>query len=141
MSEKKSVVVDIDRSVYDIKDEENDQAFFREKEGLTTDIVERISREKSDPQWMLDFRLKSLEIYNKKEVPNWGPDISGLDIDKIATYVRSKSEMKGNWEEVPEDIKNTFERLGIPQAERESLAGVGAQYDSDLVYHNVKDEV
>ena len=141
MSEKKSVVVDIDRSVYDIKDEENDQAFFREKEGLTADIVERISKEKSDPKWMRDFRLKSLELYNNKEVPNWGPDISGLDIDKIATYVRSKSDMKGKWEEVPEDIKNTFERLGIPQAERESLAGVGAQYDSELVYHNVKDEV
>ena len=141
MSENKSVVVDIDRSVYDIKDEENDQEFFREKEGLTADIVERISREKNDPQWMHDFRLKSLETYNQMGVPDWGPDIAGLDIDKIATYVRSKSDMKGKWDEVPEDIKNTFERLGIPQAERESLAGVGAQYDSELVFHNVKDEV
>ncbi len=141
MSENKSAVVDIDRSVYDIKDVENEQDFYREEAGLTADIVERVSKEKDDPEWMRQFRLKSLELYNQQSVPDWGPNIDALDIDKIATYVRSKSDMKGKWEDVPEDIKNTFERLGIPQAERESLAGVGAQYDSELVYHNVKDEV
>lgn len=90
---------------------------------------------------MHDLRMKSLEIYNNMKVPDWGPSIDGLDVDHIATYVRPNTNMKGSWEEVPDDIKNTFERLGIPQAERKSLAGVGAQYDSELVYHNVKDEV
>ena len=75
------------------------------------------------------------------QVPDWGPSIEGLDIDNIVTYVRPNTKMKGSWDEVPEDIKDTFERLGIPQAERKSLAGVGAQYDSELVYHNVRQEV
>ena len=136
---EKSHVEDIDRSVYDIRDEEKDA--YRLEEGLTADIVEKLSKEKHDPEWMREFRLKSLEVYNNMKVPDWGPSIDGLDMDNIATYVKPKTEMKGSWEEVPEDIKNTFERLGIPQAERKSLAGVGAQYDSELVYHNVKDEV
>ena len=136
---EKSHVEDIDRSVYDIKDEEKDA--YRLEEGLTYDIVEKLSKEKHDPEWMHDLRMKSLEIYNNMKVPDWGPSIDGLDVDHIATYVRPNTNMKGSWEEVPDDIKNTFERLGIPQAERKSLAGVGAQYDSELVYHNVKDEV
>lgn len=136
---EKSHVEDIDRSVYDIKDEEKDA--YRLEEGLTSDIVEKLSKEKHDPEWMHDLRMKSLEIYNNMNVPDWGPSIDGLDVDHIATYVRPNTNMKGSWEEVPDDIKNTFERLGIPQAERKSLAGVGAQYDSELVYHNVKDEV
>ena len=88
-----------------------------------------------------DFRLKSLEIYNKSKMPNWGPDISGLNVDNIVTYVKPNTKMSGTWEEVPDDIKNTFEKLGIPEAERKSLAGVGAQYDSELVYHNLQEEV
>ena len=141
MSENNKAVVDIDRSVYDIKDVENEQDFYRMEDGFTEDIVRKISEEKHDPEWMREFRLKSLEIYNKLEMPDWGPDTDDLDMNLISSYVRSKSDMKGKWEDVPEDIKNTFERLGIPEAERESLAGVGAQYDSELVYHNVKDEV
>ena len=91
---------------------------------------------------MADFRQKSLEIYNRMEMPNWGPSIEGLDMDHILTYVRPKdNKMQNDWNDVPTDIKDTFEKLGIPQAERESLAGVGAQYDSELVYHNVKKEV
>ena len=90
---------------------------------------------------MRDFRLKSLEIYHKAEMPNWGPDISGLNVDNIVTYVKPNTEMSQSWEEVPEDIKNTFEKLGIPEAERKSLAGVGAQFDSELVYHNLQEEV
>ncbi len=132
-------VDDIDRSMYDFKDDESD--FYRIEAGLTREIVEQISKEKHDPQWMRDFRMKSLEIYNKLNVPDWGPSIEELDMDDIATYVRANTGMQGSWDEVPDDIKNTFEKLGIPQAERESLAGVGAQYDSELVYHNVKDEV
>ena len=88
------------------------------------------------------FRLRSLQIYNEMKVPDWGPSIEGLDMANIATYVRPNTKMTAKWSEVPaKDIKETFERLGIPQAERKSLAGVGAQYDSELVYHNVRAEV
>ena len=136
---EKSQVADIDRSVYDIRDKEDDA--YRMQEGLTPEIIDKLSKEKDDPVWMQQFRLQSLQIYNEMPVPDWGPSIEGLDMDHIATYVRPKSDMKNDWKDVPQDIKDTFERLGIPQAERKSLAGVGAQYDSELVYHNVKDEV
>ena len=114
---------------------------YRMQEGLTPEIIDRLSKEKGDPVWMQQFRLQSLQIYNEMPVPDWGPSIEGLDMDHIATYVRPKTDMKNDWKDVPQDIKDTFERLGIPQAERKSLAGVGAQYDSELVYHNVRDEV
>lgn len=133
------MVDDIDRSVYDIRDEERDA--YRIESGLTSAIVDKLSREKNDPEWMRLFRLRSLEIYNELQVPDWGPSIEGLDIDNIATYVRPNTKMQNDWKNVPEDIKETFDRLGIPKAERKSLAGVGAQYDSELVYHNVKAEV
>ena len=136
---ERTYVDDIDRSVYDIKDKENDA--YKVKAGLTPEIVEKISKEKNDPAWMQQFRLQSLQIYNSLQVPNWGPDIEDLDMDNIVTYVRPKSKMSAKWSEVPRDIKDTFERLGIPQAEQKSLAGVGAQYDSELVYHNVRAEV
>ena len=136
---ERTYVDDVDRSVYDIKDEENDA--YRIKSGLDASIVEKISKEKNDPVWMQNFRLQSLQIYNELKVPNWGPPIDGLNMNNIATYVRPNTRMTAKWSEVPEDIKNTFERLGIPQAERKSLAGVGAQYDSELVYHNVREEV
>ena len=139
--DNKQMVADIDHSLYDFKDIENEQDFYRMQEGLTEETVLKVSEEKDDPEWMREFRLKCLGIYKELQVPDWGPSIEGLDMDKISSYVRHKSDMKGSWEEVPEDIKNTFEKLGIPQAERESLAGVGAQYDSELVYHNLKDEV
>ena len=90
---------------------------------------------------MKEFRLKSLDIFNNTEMPDWGPSIEGLNVDEIVTYVRPNTDMKADWNEVPEDIKNTFDRLGIPQAEKDSLAGVGAQYDSEVVYHNVRKEV
>ena len=136
---EKTYVDDVDRSIYDIKDKENDA--YKVKAGLTPEIVEKISKEKNDPAWMQQFRLQSLQIYNSLQVPNWGPDIEDLDMDNIVTYVRPKSKMSAKWSEVPKDIKDTFERLGIPQAEQKSLAGVGAQYDSELVYHNVRAEV
>ncbi len=136
---EKTYVDDIDRSIYDIKDKENDA--YKVKAGLTPEIVDKISKEKNDPAWMQQFRLQSLQIYNSLQVPNWGPDIEDLDMDNIVTYVRPKSKMSAKWSEVPKDIKDTFERLGIPQAEQKSLAGVGAQYDSELVYHNVRAEV
>ncbi|MCR5641124.1 MAG: Fe-S cluster assembly protein SufB [Lachnospiraceae bacterium] len=137
---EKTQVDDIDRSIYDFRYEEKD--VYQVEEGLTPDIVRQISKDRNDPDWMLEFRLKSLETYNQMGVPDWGPSIEGLDMDNIITYIRPKSErMQKDWNDVPTDIKDTFERLGIPQAERASLAGVGAQYDSELVYHNIKDEV
>lgn len=136
---EKTIVSDIDRNIYNIKDEEKDN--YRIEEGLTPEIVEHLSREKHDPEWMKEFRLKSLDIFNNTEMPDWGPSIEGLNVDEIVTYVRPNTDMKADWNEVPEDIKNTFDRLGIPQAEKDSLAGVGAQYDSEVVYHNVRKEV
>ena len=136
---EKTYVEDIDRSMYDFRKEEKD--VYRVDEGLTPEIVEQISKEKNDPAWMQLFRLQSLQIYNSMKIPDWGPPIDDLNMDQIVTYVRPNTKMSAKWSEVPEDIKDTFERLGIPQAERKSLAGVGAQYDSELVYHNVKAEV
>ena len=136
---EKTYVEDVDRNMYDFRNDEKDA--YRIKNGLTEDIVEKISEEKHDPEWMHDFRLNSLKVYHEMKVPDWGPSIEGLNMDNIATYVRANTKMKGDWSEVPEEIKDTFEKLGIPQAERTSLAGVGAQYDSELVYHNVRKEV
>mgnify|MGYP000669987537 FL=1 len=136
---EKTKVNDVDRSMYDFRNEEKD--VYRVKEGLTPAIVEKISSEKHDPVWMQNFRLESLQIYNEMKVPDWGPSIEGLNMDDIVTYVRPNTKMSAKWSDVPEDIKDTFEKLGIPQAERKSLAGVGAQYDSELVYHNVREEV
>lgn len=132
-------VVEVDRSLYDfIKSEEG---YERLDAGLTPDIVKEISARKDEPEWMLDLRLRALEIYHRMPIPDWGPSIEGLDMDHIVTYVKPPTEQKSDWESVPEDIKDTFERLGIPQAERAYLAGVGAQYDSELVYHNIQETV
>ena len=135
----KTEIDEINRNIYDIKNK--DDYDFKIKKGLTREIIEEISRQKNDPEWMRDFRLKALETYNKLEMPTWGPDLSELNMDDIATYVRPKTKMTGNWEDVPEDIKNTFDKLGIPEAEKKSLAGVGAQYDSEVVYHSMKNEL
>lgn len=136
---EKTQVADIDRNIYDFKNEDKDA--YRIAQGLTPAIVEQISREKKDPAWMQLFRLQSLQIYNQMSVPDWGPSLDGLNMDQIVTYVRPNTHMSAKWSDVPQEIKDTFEKLGIPQAERKSLAGVGAQYDSELVYHNVRAEV
>lgn len=136
---KKTYVEDVDRGIYDIKNEV--RYSYKAESGLTPEIIKSISKEKNEPEWMLNFRLKSLEIYNELNLPPWGPDITDLDIDNIVTYVRPDTDMKGNWNEIPEDIKKTFDLLGIPQAEKESLAGVGAQYDSEVVYHSIKEDL
>ena len=140
MSAEKTYVEDIDRSFYDFRFEDKDK--YQVDSGLTEDIIRQISKEKNDPDWMLEFRLKSLKIFEETPMPNWGPSIEGLNMENIVTYVRPNIDhMYANWDEVPSNIKETFDRLGIPQSERESLAGVGAQYDSEIVYHNVRDEV
>ena len=138
---EKTLVNDIDRSMYDFRYAEDDA--YKVDEGLTPEIVDQISKEKNDPDWMRDFRQKSLKLFNQIPFPdNWGPSIEGLHMENIVTYVRPNTRrMQDDWNNVPKDIKDTFEKLGIPEAERKSLAGVGAQYDSELVYHNVKEEV
>lgn len=138
---EKTWIDDVDRSIYDFRYGYDDEHYYKVNEGLTPEIVETISREKDDPAWMREFRLKCLDLYYKHRLPNWGPSLDGLNMDNIVTYVRPNSKMTAKWEEVPAEIKETFEKLGIPQAERDSLAGVGAQYDSELVYHNMKAEV
>ncbi|WP_100064971.1 Fe-S cluster assembly protein SufB [Miniphocaeibacter massiliensis] len=136
---EKTQIDSIDRAIYDVKNEfEYD---YKTEAGLTAEIIKEISAQKKEPQWMLDFRLKSLEIYNKTEVPTWGADISDLDIDNIVTYVKPKSDLNYSWEDVPEDIKNTFDSLGIVEADQKSLAGVGAQYDSEVVYHSIQENL
>ena len=134
----KTKIEEVNRNIYDIK---NKDEYSFKTIGLTEDVIKEISKQKDEPDWMLDLRLKALDVYEKLDMPTWGPDLSELDMSKIATYVRPKSNMKKSWEDVPEDIKNTFDALGIPEAEKESLAGVGAQYDSEIVYHSIKEEL
>ena len=116
----KKNIDEVNRSFYDFKNKDDYQ--YKIKKGLTKDIVLEISKMKNDPEWMREIRLKGLEAYEKLELPSWGPDLSELDMDDISTYVRPKGNMSNSWEEVPEDIKDTFERLGIPESERLSLA-------------------
>ena len=134
---EKTYVEDMDRGVYDIKN----KFTFRSKteKGLTEEIVRQISAEKNEPEWMLESRLKALKIFNEKENPNWGPDISEVDMDEITTYIRPDADMSDDWMNVPDEIRDTFDKLGIPEAEKEAmLSGVGAQYDSEVVYHSIQ---
>ena len=108
--------------------------------GLTEEIVREISESKEEPEWMLDFRLKSLEAYHKSTLPNWGPDLSHLKFDEITYFQKATDKVARTWEDVPDEIKETFEKIGIPEAERAYLAGVTVQYESEAVYHNMKDE-
>lgn len=135
----KTQVEEINRNIYDFKNK--DEYDYKIKKGLTKEIVLEISKQKNDPDWMRDIRLKALEEYQRIDLPTWGPDLSELDMNDIATYVRPKSKLNTSWDDVPDDIKNTFDKLGIPEAEKKSLAGVGAQYDSEVVYHSMKDEL
>lgn len=118
-----------------------DTSVFKSKKGLNRLVVEQISAMKGEPQWMLDFRLKALEHFLQRPIPTWGPDLSGLDLDNIYYYVRPAEAESGSWEDVPETIKNTFDKLGIPEAERKFLAGVGAQYESEMVYHKIQESL
>lgn len=136
---KRTSVDDMDRGIYDVKNE--DTFSFKAEKGLNKETIETISKEKNEPEWMREFRLKSLEVYNKIELPSWGPNLDELDMDNIVTYVRPKTKLNESWEEVPDDIKKTFDLLGIPEAEKKSLAGVGAQYDSEVVYHSIREDL
>ena len=137
---KKTYIADIERGVYDIKDEEHYR--YKVEKGLTPEIIEKISERKNEPEWMREFRLKALEVYNSKPMTDWGPDLSDLDMNDIVHYLEPDSApMNENWDDVPSYIRDTFDRLGISEAEKQSLAGVGAQYDSEVVYHSVHKEL
>ncbi len=139
MTRKKTQVAEIDRGIYDIT---NEFTYSHKAEsGLTEKIVREISEGKDEPGWMLEKRLKSLELFNQIPNPKWGPDLTPVDMQDIVTYVRPVTREQQSWDDLPEDIRMTFDRLGIPQAERETLAGVGAQYDSEEVYHSVQQEL
>lgn len=109
--------------------------------GLSRETVEEISRIKQEPKWMLDFRLHALDVFYKKPMQNWGADLSKLNFDDIIYYVKPSENQGRTWEEVPQAIKDTFERLGIPEAERKFLAGVSAQYESEVVYHSIRKDL
>ena len=130
--------VSIDTNIYNIK--AKDESVLKTY-GLTEKVVKEISKLKGEPDWILDIRLKALKLFYDMENPTWGPDLSMLDIEKIATYVKPNSNMERSWDDIPDEIKNTFDRLGIPEAEKKSLAGVGAQFDSEMVYHNLEEEL
>ena len=132
-------MVDNDRSRFDFKDE---IVYLTEtKRGLTRETVEEISAIKEEPEWMLQFRLRAYEHFLKRPMPMWTDGLDRIDFDKIMYYRKPSEREEKSWEDVPDQIKATFERLGIPEAERKFLAGVGAQYDSEVVYHSVKEEL
>jgi Fe-S cluster assembly protein SufB len=114
---------------------------YKAPKGLTREVVETISDYKQEPQWMRDFRLKALEHFEQRPTPQWGGDLDQIDFDDIHYFVRASDTNSRDWSEVPEDIKNTFDRLGIPEAERKFLSGVGAQYESEVVYHQVNEKL
>jgi Fe-S cluster assembly protein SufB len=116
----------------------DDYYTFKSQRGLSREVVENISRMKKEPQWMLDFRLKALEHFMARPMPNWGPHLQDLDLDNIFYYVKPTEKSEKSWDDVPDDIKNTFNKLGIPEAEQKFLAGVGAQYESEMVYHSIQ---
>lgn len=133
-------VIEISRELYEQHDEVDSK--FSTEHGVTQEVVRKISQYKKEPKWMLEFRLKSLELFNEMPMPKWGPDLSKLDLNSI-TYFNDPNANKNSrtWDDVPANVKRTFEKLGIPEAERAALAGVGAQFDSSTVYHNLQEEL
>ncbi len=118
-----------------------DTSVYKSERGLSEQVVRNISKLKNEPEWMTNFRMKALEHFIKRPMPNWGADISALDLENIFYYVRPSDVAGKTWDEVPDTIKNTFDRLGIPEAERKFLAGVGAQYESEMVYHSIQEHL
>jgi Fe-S cluster assembly protein SufB len=129
----------VNQDSFGLKDPEN--YVFKTEKGLSTKVVEQISSWKNEPEWMLDFRKKALEHFLIHPYPKWGPNLSGLDLSDLYYYARPMEQQEGDWDEVPENIKNTFDRLGIPEAEQKFLAGVGAQYESEMVYHSIQEQL
>src|SRR3989338_11456353 len=132
--------IEIDRSAYDHYNKE--RLVYRAPLGLTQELVRAISQQKNEPEWMLQKRLEGLKEFHRLPWPTWGPSLEKLDISQIHLFLRPDAKNNArSWEDVPADIRKTYERLGIPQAEKNALAGVGAQYESEVVYHNLKKEL
>src|SRR3989344_5179517 len=132
-------VFEKDYSKYGFHDKE--QHVFDTGKGLSENVVREISKIKGEPEWMLEFRLRSLKHFNSRPMPKWGADLSTIDFDNIFYYLKPMDRQGDTWEDVPAYIKNTFDKLGIPEAERKFLGGVGAQYDSEVIYHKIRDDL
>ncbi|MFN3821848.1 MAG: Fe-S cluster assembly protein SufB, partial [bacterium] len=132
--------IDLDLSNYRYGFSVPERYIYKAPYGLTRQIIEEISYQKGEPEWMLKFRLKALEWFLRKPMPTWGPNLSEIHFDDITYYIKPQERGERSWEDVPPEIRETFERLGIPEAERKYLAGVGAQFESEMVYHNLKAE-
>jgi len=132
--------LDMDYSKYDFKDS-TEMYVHLSKKGLSKDTVREISNLKDEPQWMLDFRLRAYDAFMKKPMPQWGGDLNKIDFQNIYYYAKASDKTEKNWDDVPENVKNTFDKLGIPEAEKKFLAGVGAQYESEVVYHSLREDL
>jgi len=132
--------LDMDYSKYDFKDS-TEMYVHLSKKGLTKDTVREISQMKEEPEWMLDFRLRAYDVFMKKPMPQWGGDLNKIDFQNIFYYAKASEKTEKNWDDVPENVKNTFDKLGIPEAEKKFLAGVGAQYESEVVYHSLREDL
>ncbi len=132
---------DLIKSEYEYGFHDEEDYTFKSGKGLTEDTVRDISSRKNEPEWMLKFRLRALKLFEKKPMPNWGADLSGIDFDNIHYYVKPSDKTETDWDDVPTYIKDTFDKLGIPEAERKFLAGVSAQYESEVVYHSIRDDL
>ncbi len=128
-------ILDLDYAKYDFKDPE--KYVFKSEKGLSRQTVEQISEMKKEPEWMLKFRLRAYEHFVKRPMPMWGGDLAHIDFNDIYYYLRPTDKVEKSWDDVPDKIKKTFDRLGIPEAEKKFLAGVGAQYESEVVYHSL----
>src|ERR1700743_1267356 len=121
---------------------DSDVAGASARRGLSEDVVRDISARKNEPQWMLDLRLRGLRMFGRKPLPTWGADLSEIDVDNIKSFVRSTEKQAESWDDLPADIKNTYDKLGIPEAEKQRLiAGVAAQYESEVVYHKIREDL
>ena len=132
--------LDMDYSKYDFKDD-TEMYVHLSKKGLSKDTVREISKLKDEPEWMLDFRLRAYDVFMKKPMPQWGGDLNKIDFQNIFYYAKASEKTEKNWDDVPENVKNTFDKLGIPEAEKKFLAGVGAQYESEVVYHSLREDL
>ena len=132
--------IDIDYTKYDFKDS-TEMYVHLSKKGLSKETVIEISKMKNEPQWMLDFRIRSYEVFMEKPMPTWGGDLSVIDFQNIYYYAKASDKTEKNWDDVPDNVKNTFDKLGIPEAEKKFLAGVGAQYESEVVYHSLREDL
>jgi len=132
--------LNMDYSKYDFKDS-TDMYVYTSKKGLSRGTIEEISKIKNEPEWMLNFRLRSYDVFMKKPMPMWGGDLSKINFQNIYYYTKASEKQSKSWDEVPESVRKTFDKLGIPEAEKKFLAGVGAQYESETVYHNLREDL